>query len=160
MKKTLGYLLIQISQQACLSAEDLIKGNEAPVNFMPGDSRSVCWGCNSGDLQKYLGIDYDHYAKNDLTLTVEECDTMFNAKLEYTIQEVDRLMIDDTSKICECAYAALIDVAYDATPMQIEYDFRQYANYLMSFIYHMAVESLSDTFWCYNNTSRCSNDIS
>ena len=158
MKKVLAYLLIQTSQQACLSDEDLIKGNESPVNFMPGNSRSVCWGCNAADLQKYLGIDYDHYAKNDLILTVEECDTMFNAKLEYTRQGVEQMFVDGTQKICECALAAFIDVAYDVTPELFGIDFREYRSTTLKRHYYQAVESLGETYWCIKNTSRCSND--
>ena len=62
MKIIKSALLISVASTACLSDSDLIKSNEGDLNFKPGDTRTVCWGCNSNDLQNYLGISYDDYA--------------------------------------------------------------------------------------------------
>ena len=116
MKSILANLCVGYSFQACLSAEELIKENESPVNFKPGSSRTVCWGCNGSDMERFLGLDYDHYVINDLTLSVNECDTMFTAKLKEAKEYAEGIFTDGTQILCECAVAAMIDIIYDISP--------------------------------------------
>ena len=151
-------MIVGSSLQACLEDKELIQRLEAPVNYMPGNSRSVCWGCIDKDMQKYLGLDYDHFAQYDLSLTEEQCDTMFNAKLDYTRQEVQKLFPSGTEKICECALASFTDVAYDVSPELIDFDLRDFIMFTQRGSYYQAAESLNDSFWCINNPSRCSSD--
>ena len=116
MKSILTQLFLGISLQACLPAEQLIKENESPVNFKPGSSQTVCWGCNDRDMERFLGLSYDHYVMNDLTLSVEECDTMFTAKLKEAQEYAEGIFTDGTQILCECAVAAMIDIIYDISP--------------------------------------------
>ena len=95
-------MCVGYSLQACLSPRDLIKENEGPVNFKPKGSLTVCWGCNGNDMERFLGLDYDHYVKNDLTLSVSECDTMFNAKFNEAIEYAETLFSDGSQNLCEC----------------------------------------------------------
>ena len=78
-------LLIGYSNSACLQADELIKQNEGQINFKPGSSRTVCWGSNADDLKLYLGKDYDEYAIKGLTLSEDECNTLFQAKLNAAV---------------------------------------------------------------------------
>ena len=68
-------------------------------------------------MQRFLHLDYEDYAKNDLTLTMDECDRMFRSKLleaQYFIGT--ELFVDGTSDLCDCALAALTDIVYDISP--------------------------------------------
>ena len=113
-------LCLGLTSGACLMAEDLIKRNEGPVNFYPGDSRTVCWGSNSEDLRIYLGFDYDEYAKNGWYLSEEECSTLFNSKLADAIQAAD-ILFGHGMPSCPCARAAAVDVIYDVSPQIAQY---------------------------------------
>ena len=67
--------------KACQSDEDLIKSNEGQVNFKPKDNITVCWGCNYKDMENYLNLDYFEYMEKDLTLTLAQCNEMFQKKV-------------------------------------------------------------------------------
>ena len=137
MRIILVQLFLGISLQACLPAEQLIKENESPVNFKPGSSQTVCWGCNDRDMERFLGLSYDHYVMNDLTLSVEECDTMFTAKLKEATEYAERLFVDGTQKLCDCAVAAMIDIIYDISPL-IFYDNELWIDDMKTQTYYMA----------------------
>ena len=68
-------------------------------------------------MERFLGLSYDHYVMNDLTLSVEECDTMFTAKLKEATEYAEALFVDGTQKLCDCAVAAMIDIIYDISPL-------------------------------------------
>ena len=53
---------------------------------------------------------------NDLTLSVNECDTMFTAKLKEAQEYAEGIFTDGTQILCECAVAAMIDIIYDISP--------------------------------------------
>ena len=67
-------ILIAVASCGCVTDSVLIKANEGPVNYTPGDSRTVCWGCNKADLLKYLNISYDDYARTGTPLSSANCD--------------------------------------------------------------------------------------
>ena len=108
-------------------------------------------------MERFLGLDYDHYAENDLTLSVEQCDSMFTQKLNEAIRYAEHLFADGTQDLCSCAVAAMLDIIYDISPGAF-FENELWLSYMKTGTYLMVDESLLNTFWCQNNQKRCSND--
>ena len=159
--------LLGSAYSACLGDEQLIKDNEGEVNFKPDSSnRSVCWGCNASDMQKYLNLNYDHMAQDGSVISLADCNKMFAHKLADARASADKIF-GKNKPSCSCARATAVDVIYDISPAIAEVELQEWKitmdadNYLdqTSGLEEAAYDWLYAYQWCYMNGSRCSNDL-
>ena len=83
---------------------------------------------------------------------------MFEAKVRDAKTKAAEVVIP-IKDLCPCAYSALVDVIYDVSPSIFEASYYAYSSYLSGHKYREAVKYLdSDSYWCADNATRCSND--